>query len=145
MKSTITWAILADARSARICENSGPNKGFAVVPDGHLTAQEPSDYADAPGLAHSSHGPGRAGMTRRDPKSMAANAFARQIADELGQRHAAGAFDRLILVAAPQMMGELREALNGPVQASILAEVNKDLTDVALPDLPKHLAHVLAA
>lgn len=145
MKSKVTWVVLADARSAKIMENIGPGKGFTEVSGTQLKAPSPSDYADTPGQVHSSHGPGRAAMTRRDPKSIAATAFAQQIAAEMTQCLGRGAYERLVLVAGPHMLGELRAALTDGVRATILAEVDKDLTDVALSDLPKHLADVLAA
>ena len=145
MKPTITWVVLADARSAQIVRNTGPGKGFEEVPGKLYEASPPTEYADEPGQGHSSHGPGRTSKTRRDPKSLAAAAFAETIAAELAESHRRGSFDRLILVAGPHMLGALRAALAEPVRTSLHAEVDKDLTGVEIRDLPGHLADIIAA
>ncbi|MBF9050455.1 host attachment protein [Roseobacter sp. HKCCD9010] len=145
MKPTITWVLLADAQSARIVMNAGPGKGFSDVPGKQFKAAPPTEYADTPGQGQSSHGPGRAAMTRRDPKAAAAKAFAKRLADDLAEAQRAGHFARLVLVAGPQMLGDLREALSPPVRAALLGELDKTLTEVALADLPEHLADILAS
>lgn len=63
----------------------------------------------------------------------------------ISPRVSAGHFARLVLVAGPQMLGDLREALSPPVRAALLGELDKTLTEVALADLPEHLADILAS
>lgn len=53
--------------------------------------------------------------------------FARRIADELRRAHAAGRFDRLVLVAAPAFLGRLRRVLPAEVRACVAATVTKDM------------------
>ena len=52
-------------------------------------------------------------------------------------------FDKLVLVAAPKTLGDLRDLLPDPVKAKVVAEIDKDLTKVPLHELPKHLDSVL--
>lgn len=144
MKPILTWVLIADARSARIASNDGPGKGYSDVPDAFMEADPPAAYSDAPGEVRSSHGPGRAAMTRHDPKKTAERAFAERICVEIEWRHRQGAFERLVIVAAPHMLGELRAALPSELRAAVLAELDKDLKHVATPDLSRHLSSVLA-
>ena len=63
---------------------------------------------------------------------------------ELDKASGANAFDRLVLVAPPQTLGELRIALKKRTSARITAELAKNLTNVPIHDLPGHLDGVLA-
>lgn len=65
---------------------------------------------------------------RMDEGRKAVRSFAEDIAAWLDGAVAENAFDRLVLAAAPKMLGELRRVIAAPVQARIVAEVSKDLT-----------------
>jgi protein required for attachment to host cells len=61
----------------------------------------------------------------------------------LGGAAARRRFDALVLIAPPQALGDLRKALAGGVRAKVAAELAKDLTNVPLHELPRHLAEVV--
>jgi protein required for attachment to host cells len=79
-----------------------------------------------------------------DPHRHEKHQFARQLAAELDGYQQKGLFDRLVIVAAPQTLGDLRGELSPQLQALVLAEVPKDLTKIPLPDLAGHLHDVMA-
>ena len=145
MKAVQTYIVLADEHEVRVLENEGVGKGVRQV--GHFTIKDcpdyPPDYADEPGVSHSSAGPGRAGVEHstslRDARRQV---FARFAADKILSYQAAESFDRLILSAAPNMLGELRDELSGKID--IYAELDKNLVNTPLEKLPKHLEKVLA-
>jgi protein required for attachment to host cells len=56
-----------------------------------------------------------------------AELFARRIAEALSLAHQQSHFDRLVVIAPPRFLGTLREALPGPLHATIAAEIAKDL------------------
>ncbi len=70
-------------------------------------------------------------------------AFAEDIAKRLSKAHAAGEFDDLVLAAAPGMLGLLRPHLDEKLQASVIAELPKDLVKTPEIDLKKHFTDVL--
>ena len=70
-------------------------------------------------------------------------AFAERIASLVEQRLAENAFDRLVLVAPPVTLGDLRDALSSSVRQRVLAELDNDLTNTPKEELPKHLAAIL--
>jgi protein required for attachment to host cells len=78
-----------------------------------------------------------------DPQRYAKYEFARELAERLEEAVHAHRFERLVLVAAPKTLGDLRELLPDPVKSRVVAEIDKDLTRVPLRDLPKHLGSVL--
>ena len=50
---------------------------------------------------------------------------------------------RVMLVAAPRVLGDLRKALNAQATAKIGGEIGKDLTQVAVHDLGPHLSDLV--
>ena len=69
--------------------------------------------------------------------------FARDLADHLEKAANEHRFDRLVLVAAPRALGDLRGLLPKTVQGKVVAQIDKDLTNIPTRDLGKHLdAHL---
>jgi protein required for attachment to host cells len=66
------------------------------------------------------------------------------LADALTEGWRDRAYDRLILVAAPSALGDLRAALSPEVRAKVVAEVPKDLTKTPDAAVVEHLSDVLA-
>lgn len=145
MKPTITWIVLADAQILRVVVNDGPGKGVYGHKVAGLAVPKVTALSDAPGMTKAVAGPHRGSITDPDLKRQAEMSFADDIVHYL--EHALGSqeFDRLVLVAAPQMLGILRQKLSASLQEVLYADLDKDLTHVALDALPSHLSDVLAA
>jgi protein required for attachment to host cells len=149
MKPTITWIVLADGDQAKLFENHGPGKGLHALKD-LMLEQEPlaarEIMADRPGRASNPSGPGsRAAVDfKTDPVELRERRFLERLAEMLERKHNEGAFDRLVIAAAPTALGELRPALTDGVRETILAEMPKDLTNIPMPKLAEHLDGVLA-
>ena len=145
MKAVHTYIFLADEREVHIYENHGVGKGIAEI--AKLSIDDcpdyPADYSDEPGIGHSNAGPGRAGVEHSTSlKDARRRVFARFIAADILSRKRTAKFDRLILSAAPHMLGTLREELDGKID--IYAQLDKNLVNTPRQDLPKHLEKVLA-
>jgi protein required for attachment to host cells len=96
--------------------------------------------SDRQGRSFDSAGEGRHAMERpTDPKRHAKWSFAHDIADILESERKKNAFERLVVVAAPEVLGDLRSEFGAELQRMVLAEIDKDLTKVATRDLPGHL------
>jgi protein required for attachment to host cells len=149
MKPTITWIVVADGDQAKVFEHDGPGKGLHPVKDLQLEqkALKARDImADKPGRAGNPAGPGsRASIEyRSDPVDERERRFVEHLADVLDERHQAGAFQRLVIAAAPAALGDLRPALSDEVRETILAELPKDLTNVPTPKLAEHFDGLIA-
>ena len=67
--------------------------------------------------------------------------FARQIADRIGGFSEGGANPRIVLVAAPRMLGLLRPALQGSAASKLRVDtLDKDLSRLSPKELKSHLA-----
>ena len=54
-----------------------------------------------------------------------------------------GRFGRLVLVAEPRLLGELRAALDKPTAALVSATLDKDLVGIDNRDIPRHLGKLV--
>ncbi|MGI9403845.1 MAG: host attachment protein [Hyphomicrobium sp.] len=147
MKLTTTWILIADGARARIFANLGPGKGITPVEGGVLkTDHAPSRElaSDRPGRTFESADVMRHAIDpAQDPHRELKRAFAVRLAALLDERLARNAFDRLVLVAPPVTLGDLRAALSKPVKERVSAELDNDLTNTPVDELPKHLAAIL--
>jgi protein required for attachment to host cells len=149
MKAKVTWIVVADGAQAKIFEHDGPGKGLRALKDLNRE-QEPLQareiMADKPGRSFSSAGPGsRSAMEyHTDPVQVRERRFVEELAETLDKKHQEGAFDRLVIAAAPSALGDLRPALSDGVKGTILAELPKDLTNIPIPKLAEHLDGVIA-
>ncbi|WP_240229911.1 host attachment protein [Devosia lacusdianchii] len=149
MKKTVTWVLIADGAQARVLENTGPGKGLKQV-DGLDFAIEPLQaqdiVSDKPGRSFSSNGSGRSAMEpKTDPVEHRETEFVKSLADMLTRQQQKGAFDRLVIAAAPIALGDIRKAISPAVKKTIVAELNKDLTNLPTAQLGQHFDTILVA
>ena len=148
MKKTVTWILIADGTQARVLENTGPGKGLRQV-DGLDFAIDPlmaqDIVTDKPGRGQSSAGGGRSAMEpRTDPVEHREMVFVKSLAQMLDRKQQEGEFDRLVIAAAPIALGEIRRAISPAVKKTILAELDKDLTNLPTPSIDRHLDGIIA-
>ncbi len=148
MKPVITWVVLADGNSARFFRHEGPGKGLAPLPelDRSTKPLKAGDImADKPGRSFSSSGHGRSALEpSTDPVEKIEADFAKGIADLLAEKLQGNAYQRLVIVAAPDSLGNIRKFLSAQVGETVIAELPKNLINTPVNDLPDHLETVLA-
>lgn len=148
MKKTVTWILIADGTQARVLENTGPGKGLASVKglDWSIEPLQSQDInSDRPGRGFASTGSARSAMEpKTDPAQHREAEFVRSVAAALDRKAKEGAFDRLVIAAAPIALGNLRKALSEHVKKTVVAELDKDLTNLPTPNIDKHLDGIIA-
>ena len=83
---------------------------------------------DSPGRAAAANGTNRSAMEETDFHQLEEDRFASETADLLCRRALGGDFDKLVVVAPPRTLGELRKHYKKAVTKRLVAEVPKDLT-----------------
>ncbi|HWK33729.1 MAG TPA: host attachment protein [Hyphomicrobium sp.] len=145
MKPTVTWILIADGAHARLFANRGPGKGIEqleVINGDHRPDSEL--VRDSLGRSFESVGDMRHAITpKTDPHRELKRDFARHLGKVLEQGLAERAYDRLVLVAPPAALGDLRAALSEPVKHAIYAELDKDLVKTPTDNLAEHLGAVM--
>jgi protein required for attachment to host cells len=147
MKNQTTWILIADASLAHVLASKGKESDLQRVEEIQLDGTPLPDRdlaADRPGRAFDRAGDGRHRMEpRTHPREVEQERFAREILGALEQADHLQRFDRLVLVAPPTFMGRLRSILPQSLSNKVVGELTKDLTKVAIHDLPGHLGAVL--
>jgi protein required for attachment to host cells len=147
-----TWILIADGARARLLGQDRKARAFKPTFEQEFfgtRAQSRELASDRPGRTFESAGRGQpgdvAGHGRHamepttDPHRQAEYQFARELSEHLEKAANERRFDRLVLVAAPKILGDLRVLLPKAVQGRIVAEINKDLTRIPTRNLGGHL------
>ncbi|MAU54127.1 MAG: Host attachment protein [Roseovarius sp.] len=127
-----TWVLVADGKKALFLENvtdaQNPNLVVRRVEEQDNPPNR-EQQSDRPGRMPDP-GPGqRSGLAEADWHRLEEARFAADAAEILYRLAHRGRFDRLVLVAPPRTLGELRAHLHKEVAARVVAEIGKDLTN----------------
>jgi protein required for attachment to host cells len=143
MKTIRTWVLIADAGRARVLASEGPGKGLAPVEGLALENELPPTHElvrDRQPRSMESVGNMRHPITpRTDPRRKEKRRFAAEIASALEEQLEIRAFDRLVVVAPPRALGDLRDAMPESVRLRVVNEVAKDLTKTPDGEVERHL------
>jgi len=147
MKAITTLIVISDDRQARLLENRGVGKGINEVKE--ISASDFDDvetrYSDRPGRGHASAGTARAAMERSTSEQrQERQAFARHVLDNIETLMQKGEYDRLAMVAAPQMLGELRNIIGADLRKKLVFDIDKDLVNIPTAKLADHFADKIA-
>lgn len=91
---------------------------------------------DKPGRFNDA-GPGRSAVADTDWHELEKERFAHHLAERLYKLVQKRPHTKLILVAAPKVLGEMREALHKEVGACVIGELAKDLTHHPVSEIEK--------
>jgi len=133
MKPKITLIAVADGAQARFYLHDRPGEAIRPAPFEAMGIVNPptrEQGTDRPGRTFNSVGAKRSAMETPDWHQQAEDRFAREVAGRiegiLGEEPAW----RLVLVAAPETLGTVRQALSAQVRQRVLGEVAKDFAKV---------------
>ncbi len=145
----ITWVAVADGEKAVILRNDD----IDARPSLRLVDREEFDNPPSREQAAARAGrnnDGRAGGMRKsafdetDFHRLAKEQFARAFAARLNKAARAGAFDRLVVIAPPATLGELRAEYDADLKKRLVGEIDRDLTKHPVAEIEKHVAAALA-
>lgn len=143
MPDSVTWVLVADGARAQIFARHGSAPDLEPVATRTCAAsREPKrdHFCDRPGRSFESASPTRHALaTPSDPRRLTRRRFAKELAALLEQGRRQHAYDRLILVAPPPALGDLRASLSPACIRLICAEIGSDLTRTPLAHLSARL------
>lgn len=160
-----TLVVVADGRQLLFLRNEGDGDRPALVVERKDILENPKDSdqkTDAAGRASSTRSspgappvaqggamhamgggaqfaPSGGTMGEADYHQLEEDRFAAELAAMLNRDALAHAFDRLIVIAPPRTLGELRKHYHEEVETRIAAEIAKDLTRHTIPDMEEVL------
>jgi len=128
-----TWIAVVDGAKALVLRNEGeadmPN--FAVVDVFERDSRDTTADlgSDRPGRTHESSSARRSSLEQTDWHEIEEGRFAETVAGVLGRHCEAGDFSKLVIVAPPRALADLRRHYTKRVQEAIVVEIDKDLTN----------------
>lgn len=137
------WIVVAESSRARIFTADGPAGKLTELetlanPEARLHDRELS--SDLPGVTFESGGQGRHVKEQQvGPKAQAVVRFAEKVAARIERGRTGGEFRRLVLVAAPEFLGLLRDKLPAPARKLIETEIAKNLAQLPADEIRGHL------
>ncbi|RAP40390.1 hypothetical protein BYZ73_15725 [Rhodovulum viride] len=142
MKPFKTLVLVANEREARLLVNLGPGKGLREV--SHFQKTREIEYADGRGRDQGGPAAGRHALEpTTSPRTQNRESFATDVLSVTAEVWARGDYDRFVMTAPPQMLGELRNRIEGPLERALAVDLNKDIVGVAAADLPRHFEDVI--
>jgi protein required for attachment to host cells len=140
-----TWVMVGDGEKALFFRNEGdaenPNLQMVDVLQ-HENPPTREQGTDRPGRSFSSVGVGSSALDNTNWHKLEKHRFAKEIADALYTAAHAGRYDKLIVVAPPMTLGDLRKAVHPEVSSRIVAEVDKTLTSMPAHRIEETLANL---
>lgn len=143
-----TWVLIADGEKALFLENKtdGQDPFLEVFreeeqdnpPNREQAANRPGRFNDGPSVH-------RSAVDDTDWHELAKDRFAHDLADILYKQAHRGRFDKLVIVAPPNTLGELRQELHQEVTQKVIGEVPKTLTNHPIDEIEKIVSTELAA
>lgn len=136
------WVLVADGEKALFLQNDGDTKypNLTVVremeeenpPTREQGSDRPGRFSDGPNVH-------RSAVADTDWHRIAKDRFADEIAKRLYKFAHRGDFKKIVLVAPPVVLGEMRKQFHKEVSDRIIAEVPKTLTNHPVPEIEKLL------
>ncbi|TIP13165.1 host attachment family protein [Mesorhizobium sp.] len=132
------WIVVADGEKALFLENRGDTQypDLQVVQEmeqaNPATREQGSDrpgrYSDGPSIH-------RSAVEDTDWHRLGKERFADEIAERLYKLAHRGAFKEMVLIAPPQVLGDIRRKLHKEVAEKITVEIPKTLTNHTIVDI----------
>lgn len=135
-----TWVVVMDGEKALFLRNLTDDA------DPHLNLMSKQQQANPSNQQQQSDRPGRrtdggpdqrSAMEAPDWHRLEKDQFAREMANILLRHAEAGDYSRLVLVAPPHVMGEIRRDLKKEVADKVVAEITKTLTNHPIDQIEK--------
>ena len=140
--------VVADSARARIFIADSARSPLNEIetmahPEGRIHEQDM--VSGMPGKGAGKGGGGdHAFQEKIEPKEQEMIMFAKRVADYLDDARKANNLNKLILVAAPAFLGELRTHLSSETSDKIVFELDKNIAHDSVEDIRKHLSNIFS-
>lgn len=143
-----TLIVVADGEKAlflrNLTDHENPNLDVRDV-DEQENPSRGEQAANRRGRVHESANVGSHAYSDTDWHELAKERFADDLAEKLYEKAHAGEFERLVLVASPKILGELRDKMHSEVSSKVIGEIDKTLTNHPINEIEKIVKSELEA
>ena len=135
--------LVGDGQKALFLRNKGNAQRVQLVVEQVLERDNPptrEQGTDRPGRSSASVGVARSAMEETDWHDIAEERFAGELAHALYRHAHANLFEKLVIIAPPTVLGNLRKVLHAQVIARVAAEIPKELTSHPVAEIERIIA-----
>ena len=135
--------LIGDGQKALFLRNKGTAHQVKLEVEQVLEQDNPATReqgTDRPGRSNASVGVARSAMEETDWHDIAEERFAGELADALYRHAHANLFDKLVIIAPPKILGNLRKAFHPEVAERVAAEIPKELTSHPVAEIERLVA-----
>ena len=125
---TDTYVAVADGEKLHLFRNTGTESEMKLTA---ASEQDVETVSGAGGSTSSSANP--------DDSSVEEAGFATGIVDILNKRVLANKFSKIVIIAAPKTLGEMRKHYHKKLEEALVGEIAKDLTGHSIADIEKSI------
>lgn len=136
------YVFIGDGRKALVLRNEGNALAPSLKIEQVFANDNPptrEQGSDKPGRAFASVGSRRSAMEQTDWHQLEEQRFAKDVADTLYTLVLERGVEALVIMAPPKILAELRKSIHQEVERRIIAEVDKNLTNLPLHEIEKML------
>ena len=143
-----TWVVIADGEKFLILENVTDDE------NPHFQVRRKEEEENPKDIEQSANRPGRMPDTGQGQRSalddtdwheLQKERFAADLADDLYKAAHAGKFEKIVIAAAPQILGQLRQDMHQEVEQKVIGEIAKNLTNHPIEEIEEIVKADLAA
>ncbi len=138
-----TLVLVGDGQKALFLRNKGNAQHVDLVVERILEQDNPATReqgTDRPGRSAASVGVARSAVEEVDWHHIAKERFANEIAEALYRHAHDNLFAKLVIIAPPKILGNLRTAFHAEVADRIVGEIPKELTSHPVSQIEKLVA-----
>jgi protein required for attachment to host cells len=135
--------LVGDGEKALFLRNKGNGQQVNLEVERILEQDNPATReqgTDRPGRSAASVGVARSAVEEADWHHIAKERFAAEIANALYRHAHDNRFEKLVIVAPPKILGNLRRAFHAEVTDRIIGEIPKELTSHPVARIEKLIA-----
>lgn len=132
------WVAVLDGGRGIVFTNEGSADAPKLVSHRTYHLENPRTHEqgrDHPGRVHESAGQHRSSVETPDLHQKAEDRFIVGIVADLEKAAAAGAFQKIVIVAPPVALGTVRKAISAALQPHIAMEIAADYTKMPVADI----------
>ncbi len=136
------WVLVADSEKALFLRNEGDAEYLHLEVVREMEQDNPPNREQAANRrGRFNDGPSvhRSAVADTDWHELAKERFAKDISDKLYELAHKGRFDKIAIVAAPMVLGELRKEMHVEVTGKVIGELDKNLTGIPIDEIEDHV------
>jgi protein required for attachment to host cells len=138
-----TLVLVGDGQKALFLRNKGNAQRVQLIVERIIERDNPptrEQGTDRPGRSSASVGVARSAMEETDWHNIAEERFAGELAEALYRHAHANLFEKLVVIAPPKILGNLRKAFHAEVAERVTAEIPKELTSHPVAEIERLIA-----